>query len=672
MDKIGQVVQSAVRKYTCLCLSVKWTSVLVWSFMVVMFLPSFALAQTTWHVGVHGGWLRSWHETAQDVRVLEGGCGQFTSAHGNGFSAGLAGEVDLLPWLRGTARLSYAKLGATFKTICDNGIIVPTGSDNEFAPLVREYSKDVRLDYGLLELGVKFMPLDLPLFLTTGVSVGAPIFRSDWTQDERIISPAGALFPGFTARRSNGGADFTDTQLRTAITAGIGYAIALRGNVELSPEITYAHPLADATTGFEWKIAYMTAGTSLTWSFTFEEEAPPPVAPAPPPPPTPQPPVAHIGTTTDASIDITETFVTETFPLLPYVFFEKNSSTMPEKYRTMREENTAAFTEAGLPRKTLPIYYHFLDIMGKRLRGDPSIRITLVGSTDDKDAEQGNTTLALARANAVRQYFVDVWEIEGARIGVSTQKLPQMPSSVVFPEGDEENRRVEILSDADDIFRPVVHERLSEFEISPPTLEIALGADASSLLSSWSMNIRRDAEIVAQFGSAGAPPPTVRWLLVDALAALVHSEDTLTATLTVTDENGLSASSDLVIPVHKKQNSFEVGRLSLIVFDFDRSDILPHNQRMIKRFVSEAIMATSSVTITGSTDRLGEEKHNIELSAARAENVKELLLSQKSRYEKLEARGIGESPDLYDNSLPEGRFYCRTVSVEVKTPVEMK
>ena len=56
-------------------------------------------------------------------------------------------------------------------------------------------------------------------------------------------------------------------------------------------------------------------------------------------------------------------------------------------------------------------------------------------------------------------------------------------------------------------------------------------------------------------------------------------------------------------------------------------------------------------------------------SAARAESVKAILLSQNPVYEKLEARGIGPAPTLYDNNLPEGRFYCRTVAVEVKTPV---
>jgi outer membrane protein OmpA-like peptidoglycan-associated protein len=227
---------------------------------------------------------------------------------------------------------------------------------------------------------------------------------------------------------------------------------------------------------------------------------------------------------------------------------------------------------------------------------------------------------------------------------------------------------VEVLSEDDEIFRPVVHEKLSEYAISPPEMELLLGAEADAAIASWSMTVRHGDVPVAEFGAPGAPPATLRWQLDDLLAARVRAQDSLNAELTVTDARGLSASSSLSIPVTKKQNSFEVGRLSLIVFDFDRSDILPHNRRMISRFVAEAIKSSSSVIITGSTDRLGEADHNLELSAARADNVKDILLSRNPSYRHLESRGIGEAPEMYDNDLPEGRFYCRTVAVEVKTP----
>ena len=634
--------------------------------------PGTAVAQTQWHLGARVGYDRVWHRSSQDVRASEGDCGRFGDGSGNGLSAGVLGEVRLLPWLRGTLRLNYDQLGGTFRTTCDNGIIVPVGDGNDFAALVREYTKEVRLDYGLVELGVKMFPLEIPVFVSAGFSVGAPIFKASWSQQERIISPEGTLFPGDVVQRSNGSGEYGNAQLRSALLGGVGCVLGLHGGMELSPEILYSYPLSDAVTGQDWKISYLSAGVSVAWRLEREREAPEPEpeVPAPPPPP-PAEPKASIGSATDASVAIMETFVTETFPILPYVFFGKNSGELPPKYRTMEAVQSASFTENALPRKTLDIYYHVLDIVGKRMHDDPAIRITLVGSTDDKDAEQGSTALALGRANAVRSYLAHVWKLDADRMAVATRALPQLPSSQAYPEGDEENRRVEIVSNSDAVFRPVVHERLSEFDITPPVMEIVLGGEAAAGFSSWSMSVRHGEEDIAQFGAAGAPPPSIRWELDDDVARRVGEKDSIAAVLKVTDKQGRSAESVLTIPVSRRQNSFEVGRLSLIVFDFDRSDILPHNQRMIRRFVAEAIKPSSSVIITGSTDRLGEADHNLELSAARAENVKALLLSQNPAYQHLETRGIGEAPDMYDNDLPEGRFYCRTVAVEVKTPVEV-
>ncbi|MCB2203576.1 OmpA family protein [bacterium] len=630
-----------------------------------------AKSQSIWHLGLRAGYDRVWHDTWQDVRASEGECGAFTSGRGEGISVALVGEVELLEWLRGSVRLGYAPRGGRLSTYCDNGIIVPTGEDNTFAPLVREYTKDVELDYLTFELGGKIAPLSFPLFVSGAFRVGLPVVAASWAQEERIVSPQGALYPGFTRTRSNGSGEFDDAQLRSALVGGIGYTLKLSGGMEFSPELLYSWPISDATTGYDWNISALSAGASLTWRIEPGVEEPPPAAPAPPPPPppAPKPPVASIGSSTDAEIDIVETFVTETFPLLPYVFFEKNSARLPDKYRIMDARNTAAFTESGLPRKTMAIYYHLLDIVGRRLRLNPEIRITLVGSTDDKGEERGNTDLAYSRANTVRRYFIDVWGIDSSRIALSTQKLPQMPSSQAYAEGDEENRRVEIMSEYDEVFRPVVHEHLSEYDITPPEMELLLGAEGTAAMERWSMTVLHGEEAVASFEGKGAPPAKLRWQLDDLLAARVRGEDALTAELKVKDTRGLTAASSMVIPVHKKQNSFEIGRLSLIVFDFDRSDILPHNRRMIRRFVGEAIKSTSSVEITGSTDRLGEADHNQQLSTARAENVKALLLEEKPSYRKLSARGIGEAPELYDNDLPEGRFYCRTVAVEVKTPI---
>ena len=74
-------------------------------------------------------------------------------------------------------------------------------------------------------------------------------------------------------------------------------------------------------------------------------------------------------------------------------------------------------------------------------------------------------------------------------------------------------------------------------------------------------------------------------------------------------------------------------------------------------------MHTTRVVLTAAIDRIGEEAHNATLSQQRAENAaKSLRLKTES------VTGKGESEPFYDNGLPEGRFYNRTVQIEVETP----
>ena len=89
----------------------------------------------------------------------------------------------------------------------------------------------------------------------------------------------------------------------------------------------------------------------------------------------------------------------------------------------------------------------------------------------------------------------------------------------------------------------------------------------------------------------------------------------------------------------------------------------------MQQFVKDAIKSTSQTTITGTTDRLGEADYNIELSKSRALSVRDYLLSIQPTLQLKEVKGIGASILPFDNNVPEGRYYCRTVSIEVKTPV---
>ncbi|HZV11660.1 MAG TPA: OmpA family protein, partial [Candidatus Kapabacteria bacterium] len=285
---------------------------------------------------------------------------------------------------------------------------------------------------------------------------------------------------------------------------------------------------------------------------------------------------------------------------------------------------------------------------------------------------KGNTALAEARAESVKNYLVREWGIDSSRIHIMTRMLPDNPTNPDYPEGDEENRRVEITSDDENLFRPIVHANFSEYSMTPPTMTFNLGANAQAGVASWSLVAKRGGETFATFGDTGAPPKQYSWTLNDNVARAVHDSDHITCALTIRDTKGRETTSSNDVPVFKQKSNIEVGRLSLIVFDFDKADISPTNRELMEKFVAVAVHPNSTVSIIGSTDRLGEAAHNQELSDARAQNVKKLLLGIKPDANIIECKGIGQSKLLYDNSLSEGRYYCRTVAINVRTPVDQQ
>ena len=65
-----------------------------------------------------------------------------------------------------------------------------------------------------------------------------------------------------------------------------------------------------------------------------------------------------------------------------------------------------------------------------------------------------------------------------------------------------------------------------------------------------------------------------------------------------------------------------------------------------------------------------EKEYNKRLSTSRAVSVRKYIKRLVPLVKIDEVKGIGASNLQFDNDLPEGRFYCRTVLIEVKTPLE--
>lgn len=111
-----------------------------------------------------------------------------------------------------------------------------------------------------------------------------------------------------------------------------------------------------------------------------------------------------------------------------------------------------------------------------------------------------------------------------------------------------------------------------------------------------------------------------------------------------------------------------VERYSLILFNFNTTNITEQHRESIK-MVNSRISPESKVQIIGYTDRIGNPEYNMQLSRDRASNVAKLL---NAKEENITIIGNGGEVFLYDNNLPEGRSYNRTVRITVETPIEHK
>ena len=86
-----------------------------------------------------------------------------------------------------------------------------------------------------------------------------------------------------------------------------------------------------------------------------------------------------------------------------------------------------------------------LQRIGDMLRGHADLRLKVEGHTDDVGADAANLSLSTRRAAAVRQYLVERFGIDAARLesqGLGETK-PAAPNTT--PEGRQQNRRVELV-----------------------------------------------------------------------------------------------------------------------------------------------------------------------------------------------------------------------------------
>lgn len=624
--------------------------------------------------GIIAGWSLLDHHAGMPVYEGQPECGRFTRGRSSGFLAGISYDRRLLGWVEATGRLTLWQRPARLELVTDNGLEAYDPEQNQYVPFLRRHIWQASLWYLGVEVGARLYPLQLlqvhaPLWLRLGVDVAYPAFGADYEQTEEILQPRALLFPDGTRRHTIARGPIADVATAFGVLAALGGTIPLRPRMALLPEIGLRYGVNSLRSSQQWTVhtGFVAVGLRLDLS------APPVVQPQPvvSPPPPPSPPPLILSLDLPEPVRIQEAVVTETFPLLPYVFFDSASSDLPVRYLPLIED--ASFSDTALPHSTMTIYYHLLHILGKRLTEDSTAVIVITGTTDGREVPPSlQPALARGRAEAIAAYLRSRWHVRPHQIRVTIAASPSIPSNPAYPEGVVENRRVELSSPSSTLFAPIIHERFREYIVQRSQIVLRLPT-LPAAVQRWRVHARHGQYMLGSRHGDGIPPPLLRLSLDSAAliqrAPFLSTRDSLACDLELWMSDGSTITATIYAPVERTMSKFERRRLSLVVFDFDRADFSPTNRELVERFILASVTPHSRIRITGSTDRLGEAAYNVQLSQARANEARRLIerVAPSARIE--EVRGIGAA-ELFDNASPEGRYYCRTVTIVVETPLE--
>ncbi len=373
----------------------------------------------------------------------------------------------------------------------------------------------------------------------------------------------------------------------------------------------------------------------------------------------------------DPSIIIEEVETEESFPILPYVFFKEGDANLRNTSMKLLSKNEISdFEPNKLTWETMDIYSNLLNIVAYRLVNSKS-NITLTGTNNNLDKEKSIPNLSKNRAEEVRDYLVSVWGIEPNRINIQMRNLPTKPANNDISDGREENQRVEISSNDYNIIAPLDLKDIVR-TANPPIIEITPDLWSELGIDKWNIVVKQKNKIIREFSGLGNGDKNI-WDVED--EPIPSLEEPIMVKLNYWDKKGkdLEIVKELNISqLTIKKKRFElkddkkIERFSLILFDFDKSDLTDAQKKLLND-VKSKIKPNSKVIISGYADRTGEELYNRELAAKRNAEVQKVL---KILDKQVEIQNIGSSELLYDNNSPEGRSYCRTVKVIIETPIK--
>jgi outer membrane protein OmpA-like peptidoglycan-associated protein len=516
------------------------------------------------------------------------------------------------------------------------------------------------------------------LRLKLGPNIDIPLSGTS-RERELILSPSNATFLDRTQEReiAEGTGDLSSMTPRIGVAAGVGYRLPLGGHLFFEPHLDLDYGITRMQP--DWSPLLVRGGIDIGYAF-IEEAPPPPSEPAPPVAAVPAPaPEAPRPAPFDASLDVNVSaaklpiefrrqIVARYVPVLPVIFFEKNSSQLPERY--LGTTDPATFTEASVAPEAIAAHRQVLAIIGRRLKENPRAAVTLTGTTSSD--EENRKMLAEARAERVASLLAGTWGIDRSRITVRSSVDPAVPSNSDYPEGRAENRRVEFEFNEASLYNPI-QLRVVEPTTEPRSIDFTTSVSATRPVERWELALNSPAAPIDALRGIGSAPSIITWDLTtedrervltagvvdyhlsvyDSLGRYVNST---TKSLPVRVDTTVTVTSSASRPVNEAE-------FLLVTFEYDRAQLTRRGMEEMKAILAR-IGPNSHVSIVGYTDALGDVAHNRALAEDRARRIASLLPAGTN----VEVRGASPEEAPYKGDAPESRFLSRTVRVIVVNP----
>lgn len=611
---------------------------------------------------------------------------------GNGISMLLAAqaELPLSKQLAARLRVGYSAFSGTLRRSEPIPLFDVIGDDVSRASV--EHSIESSLGSVVVEPLAVWRPLaSMPLVLTGGFSM-AFLTSSDFAQKEVLTTPVNATFAdGSVVRNQYSGSIPGVRNSRLGLVMGVGYELPMGTNLTLAPAIEFTPALTGVAESVSWSVHSLRVGASVHYALRSAPEAPAPPPPPPPPPVEPPPPepakpavlasaldvegfVAGKSIGANPSVVVNETETRFMVPLLQSIYFPKGEGSLSRTrmLRYNRADDTLGFSYELLPEDPLEFYKHTLNIIGKRMNEYPRASVTLTGIINTLGDESTPERLARQRAEDVKAYLESTWGVDPRRLRITT-KVVSRSSSYAAADVVEENQTVELSSSTWQLFEPIIVQK-NVRTVWPEELAIRPVLTSSRGIERW--NIEASAGRQTIYADRGRDIPTARKLTLSP-AAIPDDAKELRVRLDAVDAGGAATDAEQVLSaevntVRSKRSEglqdVEIDKYSLVLFEFDNASLDDRNSRVLQ-IIKSRLKPTSTIIVRGYADRTGSADYNRQLASGRSTEVAERLKNFFPA-DRIRVEAIGSDELLYDNTLPEGRSYSRTVQIIVETPVE--